>query len=218
MIIIVREVAMLLVVELEMAVFDGELLLFTVLLEGLCFTVFGFVLFTDDVPPVEVVPPPPVVPAPVPLTPVPAAALELPALLVVLVVPDFPPVLLPGEGESVLDKEADNDGDGDGVGAQGTRTIVFVSIVTAALRTNARPLRVAPLENEMDTAAKMVPSRWLTLPRVAELLSCQKTLQAWAPFVRTILLAEAVMRVDCDWKRKTLLVSPWPSKVSVVVI
>jgi hypothetical protein len=41
------------------------------------------------------------------------------------------------------------------------------------------------------------------VPRVAELPICQKTLQAWAPLMRTTLLLAAVVRVDAALMIKT---------------
>ena len=46
------------------------------------------------------------------------------------------------------------------------------------------------------------------VPRVAELPTCQNTLQAWAPLVRMTLLAESVMSVEGAWKMKTAFGSP----------
>lgn len=60
----------------------------------------------------------------------------------------------------------------------------------------------------------MVPLNLEAVPRVAELPTCQNTLQAWALLVRMMLLAEAVMRVEAAWKTNTELGLPWPSKVS----
>ena len=41
------------------------------------------------------------------------------------------------------------------------------------------------------------------MPRVAELPTCQKTLQAWAPFSSSTTLFEAVTRSDDAWKTNT---------------
>ena len=49
----------------------------------------------------------------------------------------------------------------------------------------------------------MVPTKVLPVPRVAELPTCQKTLQAWAPFSSLTTLFDAVTRVDDAWKTKT---------------
>ncbi len=51
------------------------------------------------------------------------------------------------------------------------------------------------------------------VPRVAELPTLQKTLQAWAPFMRVIVLPVEVIRVDAAWKIKIAFVSPCASSV-----
>jgi hypothetical protein len=56
------------------------------------------------------------------------------------------------------------------------------------------------------------------VPRVAELPTCQKTLQACAPFVRMTELEAAVINVEPALKIKTDEVSPRPSRVSAPVI
>ena len=59
--------------------------------------------------------------------------------------------------------------------------IVLVSSVTAPLRASALPCSVAPVVIEIDVRARMLPTNWLPVPIVAELPTCQKTLQACAP-------------------------------------
>jgi hypothetical protein len=54
----------------------------------------------------------------------------------------------------------------------------------------------------------MVPTKDVVLPNVAELPTCQKTLQACAPFSRTTDDPEAVVKVDPAWKTNTALGSP----------
>jgi hypothetical protein len=65
--------------------------------------------------------------------------------------------------------------------------------------------------------ARMVPRKVEPVPRVAELPTCQKTLQDWAPLIRLTWLAEAVMSVEPAWKTQTALESPWASSVSAPV-
>jgi hypothetical protein len=55
-------------------------------------------------------------------------------------------------------------------------------------------------------------------PRVAELPTCQKTLQACAPLVRITELDAAVIKVESALKIKTAAESPKPSRVNVPVI
>ena len=108
-------------------------------------------------------------------------------------------------------------GVGVGVGggvAQVGEVIVSSSRVTAPLRASARPSTVSPVFTEIDVRARMLPLKAEFVPRVAELPTCQNTLQAWAPLVRMTLLAESVMSVDGAWKMKTAFGSPPASSVS----
>ena len=52
---------------------------------------------------------------------------------------------------------------------------------------------------------------------VAELPTCQKTLQGCAPLTRLTTLDGAVIRVEPIWKMKTAFGSPWASRVTVPV-
>jgi hypothetical protein len=103
---------------------------------------------------------------------------------------------------------------GGGMVAQVGAVIVSVSRVTAPLRASARPSMVSLVSTEIDVRARMVPVKAEFVPRVAELPTCQNTLQAWAPLVRMTLLAESVMSVEGDWKMKTAFGSPPASRVS----
>jgi hypothetical protein len=74
---------------------------------------------------------------------------------------------------------------------------------------------VSPVWTVIDARARMLPTKVEFVPSVAELPTCQKTLQAWAPLVRTTELAESVVSVDEGaWKIQTALGSPWASRVS----
>ena len=90
---------------------------------------------------------------------------------------------------------------------------VSVSRVTAALRARARPWTVTPAETVMELRARMLPVKSEFVPSVAELPTCQKTLQACAPLMRVMVLLEAVMSVESVWKMKTEVGSPAPSRV-----
>jgi hypothetical protein len=59
----------------------------------------------------------------------------------------------------------------------GTDTVLS-SRVTAPLRARTRPLTLAPVFNVMDVRANTEPLNWLVVPSVAELPTCQNTLQA----------------------------------------
>jgi hypothetical protein len=95
--------------------------------------------------------------------------------------------------------------------------IVFVSSVTAPLRARTRPSTVAPVVSVMLCSARMVPRKLDPVPSVAELPTCQKTLQACAPFVKLTTLPDAVVSVEPAWNTNTALALPPPSSVSAPV-
>ena len=95
--------------------------------------------------------------------------------------------------------------------------IVFVSSVTAPFRASTRPSTVAPVVTVMLVSARIVPRKLEPVPSVAELPTCQKTLQAWAPLIRFTWLADAVVSVEPAWKTKTAFGSPPALSVSVPV-
>jgi hypothetical protein len=102
--------------------------------------------------------------------------------------------------------------------AQPALVMVLVSKVTAPLRANRRPCTVAAVVAVMDVVARTVPMSADRVPKVAELPTCQNTLQAWIPLRTATLLLEAVMSVDGDWKMNTAFGSPLVSRVRVPVI
>jgi hypothetical protein len=104
-------------------------------------------------------------------------------------------------------------GVGGGVAQVGT-VILSVSRLTSPLRASMRPATVSPVVTEIDVRARMVPVKAEWVPRVAELPTCQNTLQAWAPLMRRTLLAESVVRLEGAWKMKTALGSPPAFRVS----
>jgi hypothetical protein len=69
-------------------------------------------------------------------------------------------------------------------------------------------MTVAPVSNDADVNAMMVPTKVVVVPRVAELPTCQNTLQGCAPSMRLTVLFDAVVSVDPAWKMKTELGSP----------
>jgi hypothetical protein len=85
--------------------------------------------------------------------------------------------------------------------------------VTAPVWAKTRPSTLAPESSDTDASARIVPTKDVVLPSVAELPTCQKTLQAWAPFSRMTDAAEAVVKVDPAWKMNTAFASPPPSNV-----
>ena len=98
------------------------------------------------------------------------------------------------------------------------RVMTSSSKVTDAFEANTRPSTVTPVCTWMDANARMFPMKVEVVPSVAELPTCQKTLQACAPPRRLTLLLDAVMSVVAIWKMKTPLGSPWASSVRVPVI
>ncbi|GHD84980.1 hypothetical protein GCM10010508_06910 [Streptomyces naganishii JCM 4654] len=95
--------------------------------------------------------------------------------------------------------------------------ITLLSKVTAPLRASARPSTAALVFTVTDVRARMLPLKKEFVSRVAELPTCQNTLQACAPLTSRTLLPGAVIRVEPIWKMKTALGSPWASRVTVPV-
>ena len=87
--------------------------------------------------------------------------------------------------------------------SQGGVEMTLLSSVTAPVLARRRPLIVAPVRTAMDVEAMMVPTKLVVVSTVADEPTCQKTLQPWAPFSRTMELAGAVVRLDPAWKIKT---------------
>jgi len=105
----------------------------------------------------------------------------------------FDPV---GEGEGVLDPLGDGEGEGKVQVMQvGGRLTVLVSRVTAAFMESALPVRLTDCSKVMAVPAMMVPTKIVPAPRVAPVLTAQKTLHAWAEPLRTTRLPAAVIRV-----------------------
>src|ERR1019366_7004540 len=92
--------------------------------------------------------------------------------------------------------------------------IVLESNVTAPLRARTLPWTVAPVFSVAEVSARIVPTKLLVVPSVAELPTCQKTLHACAPFSSTTRLPEAVIKVEPAWKIKTASALPPPLRGS----
>ena len=73
--------------------------------------------------------------------------------------------------------------------------MVFPAIVTAPVLANARPSSVAPVLNVIDCMASTVPLNDDVVPKVAELPTCQKILDAKAPPAKMTLRPEVVVNV-----------------------
>ena len=104
-----------------------------------------------------------------------------------------------------------------GGGEQLGLVIVLVSRLTWPLRARTRPWIVAPVSTVMLASAMTVPTKVVVVPMVAELPTCQKTLQACAPPWSATLLPDAVSRVEPAWKMNTAAGSPCASRVTVPV-
>ena len=73
---------------------------------------------------------------------------------------------------------------------------MFVSIVTAPLRANARPHGIVALVFiVMLVRARILPWKAVLVPRVAELATCQNRLSPWPPLVKTTEELVAVVKV-----------------------
>lgn len=106
-----------------------------------------------------------------------------------------------------------------GVGARlQSVEIVLLSIVTAPVRAKARPTRLALVLRVMLASASTLPTKVVSVPIVAELPTCQNTLQPDAPLIRSTEALLAVVSVLPVWKTKTASGSPWASSVSAPVI
>jgi hypothetical protein len=62
----------------------------------------------------------------------------------------------------------------------------------------------------MDWSAMIVPTKVEPVPSVAELVTCQKTLQGLAPLMKLTRLDDAVTRLEDALKTQTELGSFWP--------
>jgi hypothetical protein len=181
----------------------------------------GVVPEGDDPPPVAVDDPPPVPPGD---KPAPVAVEDPPPVAVVPVADDPPPVAVDEPPPvAVGDDPAPVAVDDPPVvpvvpAAHAALEMVFLWSVTAALRASALPFTVTPSFRVIDCRARMFPVKTESVPSVAELPTCQTTLQASAPRVSSTRLDDAVMRVDAGaWKMKTAFWSFWPSSVRVPV-
>ncbi len=67
--------------------------------------------------------------------------------------------------------------------------LVIVSLisVTLPLRASSRPCMFAPLATVIDVRARMLPLN-TAVELIVAVLTCQKTLQAWAPLMRDTVL------------------------------
>jgi hypothetical protein len=91
--------------------------------------------------------------------------------------------------------------------------MTLLSSVTWAILARARPSIVAPFCTAICWSAMMVPTNLAPVPMVAELPTCQNTLQACAPLTSLTWISEPVISVVPAWKMKTASGSPPPLRV-----
>ena len=91
--------------------------------------------------------------------------------------------------------------------------MVLPARVTPAFLANALPSSVAPVLKVMDSNAITVPLKTEVVPKVAELPTCQKMLDADALPLRITLRPDVVVRADAICIMKTALAFPFASKV-----
>lgn len=121
-------------------------------------------------------------------------------------------------GTVAVVEETVDDVDVGGVLAQPAWALIVSSIrVTAAVSAYRPPLTVTAELTVIEARARMLPTKLVAVPSVAELPTCQNTLQALAPLMRTTWAAVVVVMVEPIWKTKTLLALFWPSRVRIPV-
>src|SRR5665213_993235 len=74
-----------------------------------------------------------------------------------------------------------------------------------------------PAAHVIDVVARIDPAKFVVVPRVAELPTCQNTLHACAPFSSATTLVDAVVKDDPASKMKTESGLPPPLRVTVPV-
>src|SRR4051812_46874846 len=95
--------------------------------------------------------------------------------------------------------------------------MLLLPSVTAPFRARARPANVAPVLMVMLVRARMLPTNVVVAPSVAELPTCQKTLQFDAPLITATDDPDAVVKVLPILKINEALGLPCASSVSVPV-
>ena len=81
--------------------------------------------------------------------------------------------------------------------------ITFESRVTAPVSASSRPVMSAPVTAVIEALAMTVPTNCVALPSVAELPTCQNTLQALAPPVMVICELDPAISVLAAWNTQT---------------
>ncbi len=104
-----------------------------------------------------------------------------------------------------------------GVVVQLGRVMVLVSRLTWPVRASTRPFTVVPVCTDAEVCARMLPTKVVFVPRVAELPTSKKTLHGEAPLTSMTVLFDAVIRVDPAWKMNTESGLFFASRVTVPV-
>jgi len=101
--------------------------------------------------------------------------------------------------------------------AQPWMETLLVSIVTSPFRARALPDTLAPFCRAMLVSARIFPTNLVVVPRVAELPTCQNTLQPEPLLIMTTDESLAVVSVVPIWKMKTAALLPPASSVNCPV-
>jgi len=128
-----------------------------------------------------------------------------------------------GTGDAVFDgivltegaKLGISDGSPDASIFSSPHSIVALSNVTAVCE-YAHPVKLLPVWNAIDVAARKIPSTWDPVPRVIAPPICQKIFSGLAPPVSSIFASVATLKVPGTCKIQTSV--GLPSKVIVSVI
>jgi hypothetical protein len=123
-------------------------------------------------------------------------------------------------GDGVTVAEAVGEAVGEAVAvaaAQPEKPTWFVSIVTAPLRARPLPDTLAPVFMVMLVRARILPTNVEPVSMVAELPTCQNTLQATPSLIISIDELGAVVSVLPVLKMKTASALPWASNVNFPV-
>ncbi|KAF4621643.1 hypothetical protein G7Y89_g14507 [Cudoniella acicularis] len=94
---------------------------------------------------------------------------------------------------------------------------VFVSIVRVPPRANKPPLLLAPPSAVTETCARIVPANAMLIPKVADVPTCQKTLQGKPPPESITAEPTEVTKVEPIWKYQASVGDPVPASIKVPV-
>jgi hypothetical protein len=90
--------------------------------------------------------------------------------------------------------------------------------VTAPDKAYNPPELDTALSRVIEVKARMLPTKIVAEPSVADDPITQNTPHGCAPFMRMTCEAVAVVRVDPIWKMNTAFGFPWPSRVNMPVM